>query len=117
MKVFRELIVIFGFYYAGEFMSKGLSLPLPGSLVGMILLFLALQVHILRLDMVEDTSQFLLDHLPFFFIPAGVSLMSSFFHIQSIWVQILLVCIITTILTMGLSGLSIQKFMERKKDA
>lgn len=115
MKTFRELILIFGFYYAGELISKGLSLPLPGSLIGMILLFVALQTHILRLDMVEDSAEFLLRHLPFFFIPAGVSLMSSFFHIQSIWLQILLVCMITTILTMGLSGYSIQKFMERKK--
>ena len=115
MKVFRELIIIFGFYYAGEFLSKLLSLPLPGSLVGMILLFLALQLHILRLDMVEDSADFLLSHLPFFFIPAGVSLMSSFFQIKGIWVQIFIVCIITTVITMGMSGWSIQKYMERKK--
>lgn len=117
MKIFRQLILVFGCYYMGEFLSRGLHLPLPGSLVGMILLFLALQLRLLRLDQIEDTADFLLGHLPFFFIPAGVALMANFFHIQGIWVQILIVCLITTILTMGFSGFSIQKLMERKKSS
>ena len=117
MKIFRQLILVFGCSYAGEFISKGLHLPLPGSLVGMILLFVALSLRILRLEHIEETADFLLGHLPFFFIPAGVALMANFYHIQGIWVQILIVCLITTILTMGLSGFSIQKLMERKKSS
>lgn len=116
MKYFRQLIIVFGFYYGGEWISTLLHLPLPGSLVGMILLFCALQFHILPLSSVEDTADFFLAHLPFFFIPAGVGLMANFIHIQNIWFQILLVCLITTILTMGCSGFCIQKLMERKRD-
>lgn len=115
MKFFRQLILVFGFYYAGEWISNIFSLPLPGSLIGMILLFCALQFHILRLEQVEETADFLLAHLPFFFIPAGVALMANFMHIASIWIQILVVCFLTTIVTMGCSGWSIQKLMERKK--
>lgn len=115
MKIFRQLILVFGFYYAGEWIASLLSLSLPGSLIGMILLFLALQFHILQLNHLEETADFLLGHLPFFFIPAGVALMANFMHIQGIWIQILIVCLLTTIVTMGLSGKCIQKLMERKK--
>lgn len=115
MKIFRQLILVFGFSYAGEWISQMLKLPIPGSLTGMILLFVALQCHILRLEHLQETADFLLGHLPFFFIPAGVALMANFMHIQGIWMQILLVCLMTTILTMGLSGFSIQKLMERKR--
>ena len=50
MKIFREVLVIFGLYYVGELISTTLSLPLPGSLVGMILLFVLLQLHIVELS-------------------------------------------------------------------
>lgn len=114
MKIFREVIVIFGLYYCGEILSHTLSLPLPGSLIGMILLFVLLNLHIIRLEHISAVSDFLLGHLPFFFIPAGVALMTSFGHIKDIWLPMLLICAVTTILTMGISGWSIQKLLERK---
>lgn len=115
LKIFREVIIIFGLYYIGEFLSKSLSLPLPGSLIGMILLFLLLNFRIVRLEHISSVSDFLLGHLPFFFIPAGVALMASFLRIKDIWFPMLIICAVTTILTMGLSGWSIQKLLERKK--
>lgn len=114
MKIFREVIFIFGLYYIGDLLSKSLSLPLPGSLIGMILLFLLLQFHMMKLDHIRTVSNFLLSHLPFFFIPAGVALISSFVKIKAIWIPMLIICAITTFLTMGFSGWSIQKLMERK---
>lgn len=42
MKLFREIIIIFGISYIGECLSTLLHLPLPGSLVGMLLLLLLL---------------------------------------------------------------------------
>ena len=64
MKIFREVLVIFGLYYVGELISTTLSLPLPGSLVGMILLFVLLQLHIVELEQIATVSDFLLGHLP-----------------------------------------------------
>lgn len=107
--------MIFGLYAIGEFLSSTFSLPLPGSLIGMLLLLLLLSTHILKLEQIQTVSTFLLTHLPFFFIPAGVALMASFEKIQDLWLPILLVCLVTTILTMGLSGWSIQTLLNRRK--
>ena len=103
MKLFREIIIIFGISYIGECLSTLLHLPLPGSLVGMLLLLL----------LIATVSDFLLGHLPFFFIPAGVALMAKFYHIADIWIPILLICMVTTVITMGLSGWSMQQVMEK----
>ena len=113
MKLFREIIIILGISYIGECLSTLLHLPLPGSLVGMLLLLLLLSFRILRLDMIATVSDFLLGHLPFFFIPAGVALMAKFYHIADIWIPILLICMVTTVITMGLSGWSMQQVMEK----
>ena len=104
MKIFREVLVIFGLYYVGELISTTLSLPLPGSLVGMILLFALLQLHIVELEQIATVSDFLLGHLPFFFLPA----------MKGLWIWMLVICLVTTIITMGCSGRIIQHMMERK---
>ena len=114
MKLFREVLLIFGIAYVGEIASKLLSLPLPGALVGMLLMFVLLQLRILRLDQIDTTADFLLGHLPFFFVPAGVALLASFAKIADIWIFLLIICVVTTMLTMGCSGWVIQKLMERK---
>lgn len=114
MKLFREVLLIFGIAYAGELLSKLLSLPLPGALVGMLLLFALLQLRIVRLDQIAATADFLLGHLPFFFVPAGVALLASFSAIAHIWIFLLIICVVTTMITMGCSGWVIQKLMERK---
>ena len=114
MKIFREVLVFFGLYYVGELISTTLSLPLPGSLVGMILLFVLLQLHIVEMEQIATVSDFLLGHLPFFFLPAGVALMASFSAMKGLWIWMLVICLVTTIITMGCSGRIIQHMMERK---
>lgn len=115
MKLFREVIIIFGIAYAGDILSKLLHLPIPGSLVGMLILLFLLKLRILRLDQIAQISDFLLGHLPFFFIPAGVALIAIFPLIATSWPWIILLCFITTIITMGITGFSIEKIMERGK--
>lgn len=115
MKLFREVLLVFGIAYIGDIISKTCHLPLPGSLIGMLILLLLLQFHVVRLAHVSTISNFLLGHLSFFFIPAGVALMAIFPMIQGIWPLIIILCIITTMITMGVSGWSIQMFMKRKE--
>lgn len=114
VKLFREMILLFGIYYIGEGIQQMTNMPIPGNLIGMILLFILLSTHVLRLEQISTISDFLLGHMPFFFIPAGVALMSSFSLIADIWLQILLLCLFTTFLTMGISGWAVQFFMKRK---
>ena len=77
MKFFRESILLLSIYFAGEILSKLLNLPIPGSIVGMILLFVLLTSNIIKVEKVENLANFFLDHLAFFFIPASVGLRSE----------------------------------------
>ena len=78
MKIFREALLILGIYLIGEVISKGFSLPLPGNILGMLILLLLLMTKVIKVEKIESVSNFFLDHLAFFFIPAGVGLISSF---------------------------------------
>lgn len=114
MKLLREVIIIFGIYFIGEGIKQATNVPIPGNLIGMILLFILLCTRILKVEQISTVSDFLLGHMPFFFIPAGVALMASFSLIQDIWLQILILCFVTTLITMGVSGFGVEWLMKRK---
>ena len=112
MKIFRESLIIICIYLLGEIISKGLNLPIPGNIIGMIILLILLCTNIIKVEKVETISSFFLDHLAFFFIPAGVGLLTSFDIIKSSLIQILLICIIATSLVIVVTGLTVQTLVK-----
>ena len=115
MKLFRESLIILGIYLIGELLSKSLQLPIPGNILGMVILFILLCTKIVKVDNIATVTNFLLDHLAFFFIPAGVGLMASIGIIKSTWWQLLVVCISTTIIIIGVTGIIVQAISRRTK--
>lgn len=114
MKFFRESILLLSIYFAGEILSKLLNLPVPGSIVGMILLFVLLTSNIIKVEKVENLANFFLDHLAFFFIPASVGLMTSFASLKGSIFKIILLCILTTIIVIAVTGITVQFICNRK---
>lgn len=115
MKLFREALIILGIYLMGEFLASSLHLPVPGNILGMVILFILLLTNIVKVDNISTVTSFLLDHLAFFFIPAGVGLMASIGIIKSTWWQLLVVCISTTIIIIGVTGIIVQSISRRTK--
>ena len=82
MKIYLQLLIIFGFSFIGNVISNVFRLPVPGSILGMILLFLALQFKILE----------------FRHVMAKWNLISHF------WAQILLIVVGALIINMLILG-------------
>ena len=119
MKIFREFIIILVLYFIGELISKIFNIPIPGNIIAMILLFVSLCTGIIKVEKVDDISTFFLDHLAFFFIPAGVGLINSFDSIKSSAIQIIIICIITTIIVMAVTVIIVQftsNMLAKKKE-
>ena len=116
MNILKQWILVLMVYFLGEIVSKGLSLPIPGNIMGMIFLFLFLVTGILKLEKIERVAKSLLDNLAFLFVPAGVGLMNSFGIISGSIAKILFICIITTVIVMACTGLVVQ-FVSKKIDS
>lgn len=114
MKYLRELLIILSIYLLGEFISKYFNFPLPGNIIGMLILLTLLCLGIIDVKKVENVSNFFLDHLAFFFIPAGVGLITSLALLKDTWLQILMVCLLTTIFTIGVTGRIVQGLQKTK---
>ena len=66
------LAVLLTFQLLGEAIAQVSHLPVPGPVIGMVLLFLALQWHSALPESLRTTAQTLLSHLSLLFVPAGV---------------------------------------------
>jgi holin-like protein len=108
MNILKQWILILFVYFLGEVVSKGLSLPIPGNIMGMIFLFIFLVTGIIKLEKIENAAKSILDNLAFLFIPAGVGLMNYFGIISNYVAQILFIVVITTFIVMSCTGLTVQ---------
>lgn len=115
MKQLKQLFWILLFSFIGEFLSLISPVAIPGSVIGMVLLFISLHFKWLKLNQVEEVGNWLTDNMAIFFVPAGVGLMTNFGILGDVWWQLLLTIIITTTLMLGFVGLVVQ-FMKRRAD-
>ncbi|MBO5159780.1 MAG: CidA/LrgA family protein [Lachnospiraceae bacterium] len=115
MKYVKQFAIIALMTFLGECLNLLLPLPVPASIYGMILLFLSLQTGILKLSQIEETADLLLAVMPIFFISPTVSLMSSIGVIKDSLVGVLVICLLSTIIVMAVTGLVSQAIIRHDK--
>ncbi len=115
MKYIRQFLIILLFCFLGELLKYLIPLPIPTSIYGLILMLTAFLTGILKVDQVDDTAVFLIDIMPVMFIPAGVGLLTSIEALRPNLAAIIVITILTTVLVMGITGITAQFVMERKK--
>lgn len=65
----KQFSIILSIYFLGELLQKTFGLPIPGNILGMLILFFGLLAGVVRLEMIDRISDFLLDNLAFFLSP------------------------------------------------
>lgn len=78
----KQLLIILGAYFAGHLLSAGLGLPVPASVLGLLILFLLLFFRVIAPSDVDDTADFFISHLALFFVPSTVML-ATYLHLFS----------------------------------
>ncbi|WP_462423092.1 CidA/LrgA family protein [Fusobacterium pseudoperiodonticum] len=114
----REFMLIFTINYVGMLLSKILHLPLPGTILSLLLLFLMLQFKVLKLEKIENAGNFLLLNMTIFFMPPTVKIIDSYELLEKDLFKIIVIIIVSTFLTMGITGKVVQlmiDFKERKE--
>jgi len=115
MPVLTGITVILICQLAGEFLVQLLDAPVPGPVVGMLLLFGGLIVRGSVPLPVRTVSETLLRYLALLFVPAGVGLMVHFALISRDWLPIAAALIISTGLALAVAMLSMQALLPRSR--
>ncbi|MER2527324.1 MAG: CidA/LrgA family protein [Candidatus Competibacter denitrificans] len=107
------LAVLLAFQLLGEAIAQVGHLPIPGPVIGMVLLFLALQWHSALPESLRTTVQTLLSHLSLLFVPAGVGIIQYGALLAKEWLALTLAILISTILTIAMTALVMRVLMHR----
>lgn len=115
MKYIRQLAWILLFSCFGELCRFLIPYPIPASVYGMVLMFVALATHVLPLEEVRDAGTFLVSFMPVLFVAPTVNIIACWDAIKGDIFPIVLVIVISTVITFGASGLVTQWFIRRRK--
>ncbi|MBM3357108.1 MAG: CidA/LrgA family protein [Betaproteobacteria bacterium] len=102
------LTTLLGYQLAGEIVVHLLALPVPGPVVGMVLLFLSLWARGSAPEPLRDTASGMLQHFSLLFVPAGVGVMVHLQRVSGeVW-PILVAVLASTALAIAVSALAMQ---------
>lgn len=117
MKYIRQFCIILGFSLLGEVLHRLIPFSIPASIYGLVFLFLALLTGLLKLEKIKETGGFLTSMLSLLFVSPVVNLLDCWDRVASNLVPILLIVVVSTLLTFGISGSVAQALLKRRKEA
>ncbi|WP_010678471.1 CidA/LrgA family holin-like protein [Bacillus timonensis] len=115
VRICFQIAILYLIYWVGTLIQGLLHTSIPGSIIGMTLLFILLQTKIIKEKWLGDGAQFLLKFLALLFVPATVGIMDylSFFKGKGfITVAIVLVSTFLVMITSSVVG---EKIAARKQ--
>ncbi len=101
------------FQCLGEVIVRLLGLPVPGPVVGMLLLFVALRAREAIPAAIDSAATALLQHLSLLFVPAGVGVMLHFGRLADEWPAIVAALVLSTVLAIGTTALTMRALIRR----
>ena len=110
----KQSALIFGFTLLGEVLSRLIPLPIPAAVYGLVLLFIALCLKIVKLEHVNKVSDFLLTILPILFVSPAVNLLESWGILAPHILPIVLIVVASTVLVFIVAGLVSQALCRKE---
>jgi holin-like protein len=116
MSGLRGLALLLVFQVAGEGVVHALALPVPGPVVGMVLLLPALRWAWVR-EPVGAAAEFLLGHLSLLFVPVGVGVITHLHLVSEYGVRLLAAIVLSTWIGMATTALVLRALLRRQAES
>ena len=117
MKYLSQFCIILGFTLAGEVLQRVIPLPIPASVYGLVLLFLALCLGVVKTEQVKEAGGFLTSVMAVLFVAPAVGIVEYWELIRPSLLPIALLILASTALTFGISGRLAQALMKKGGEA
>jgi len=117
MDKIKSFGLILGIWGLGEVVSFFLKtiIAIPGSIIGMLLLFVLLRTKVVKLSFIDETSSFFLQHITLFILPFGVAFVKYWDVIKANFLVLLLCGVVSTIVSLVLTMKFVDWLMDLNK--
>ena len=104
LRYLRDFLVIIACLLAGKALAALLPFTFPGSILGMLLLFVLLSLQLIRFSWVEQGGGLLLRHMGVLFVPVAVGLVAWLEPLGQFFGLIMLCVVLGIVLILGAVG-------------
>jgi len=111
MKIITQIGVLFGVCLGGVGISALLPFPFPASVSAMLLLFALLLCRVVKPGQIDEIAGFLTKNMAILFLPAAVGIIESLDILRDSGIQILIICLVSTLLTFGVTATVVSLLM------
>lgn len=115
MKYIKQFLIILAFCILGEILSTIISFPIPASIYGFVLLFIALCTGMLKPEHISQTADFLISIIGVFFVAPAVNIIAYYDVIAPALVPVCIIVVSSTFVVFGISGL-VTQWVRRRED-
>jgi len=112
----RTFAILLVFQTLGEGLAYALSLPVPGPVIGMVLLFLYLLADPRAVARLAPAGLELLRHLSLLFVPAGVGIMVHAQRIGDEWLPIAMALVVSTVFSIAVTAWVVRRLQKPERD-
>ncbi|WP_130830786.1 CidA/LrgA family protein [[Erwinia] mediterraneensis] len=102
----RAFIIIYLCLYAGNGIATLLPFPLPGSIIGMLILFALLASQLVPTRWVKPGCHLLIRNMALLFVPISVGVMSYTDVLSAQFGPIVVSCVVSTVIVLLVVGIS-----------
>lgn len=113
-KLVIQIGILFGVYSIGAWIQQYFNLFIPGSVIGLVLMFILLTTGILKANWIEKGARFMVNHLVLFFIPATVGLLNYYDLFKGKGIFLIVITVVSTLFVMLGSGVTSQMLAKER---
>ena len=118
LRLLKGFSIIITIQIISDFIVKLTHLPIPGSILGLVLFVLLLKFKIVNKNHVEDCVNLILKYMPLLFVPLFVGVVSCYDIFKNDLLKLLLIIIISTFIVLLFTALTVEtiiKFIKLSK--
>ena len=116
MQYLYQFLWILSFTFLGETLSRVIPLPIPASIYGLLLLFLALQLKVVKLDQVKTAGNWLIGIMGILFVAPVVNLIGCWDLIAPYLIPISVIVVVSTVVVFAVSGKLTELFIKKAEE-
>ncbi len=117
MNYIKQFCIILGVSCLGEILRLIIPLSIPSTIYGLILMLLFLKTGLIKLEMVQSVSGFLIEIMPLLFVPATVRIMVAWEQLEVILIPVLVIVVVSTFVVMIVTGKVAGAILEREEQS
>lgn len=115
IRTIAQIGILAVYYFIGEYIVKATGIIIPGSIIGLVLLWLSLYFQILPSKFIQEGVSFLLAFLTLFFIPSTVAVINYPELLTKTGVLLMIAVVLSTIFTIVVTG-KVSQYIEKREN-